>query len=422
MPAGEPTPFPQDAFAEAARIYARGHNLAALAARCGTGKPGFSLGRLPLDEVVTLFAEQVSKVPEARRRALKELSRGLGGDLEGLAEVTPAALRRKIRALPDLAPPERARWLVLLLSDPRPEIWKLARLLEPKSRAVGKETPTVKLRRERDEARAAIESVERDREALARERDEAREGLERTLARAARLDGEVTRLRRKVSREVELRKLAETREEAAEETARLRAEDASLRKAEVLDLRRRLQVRDAPGAARQRRDLLEKKSELEEKYEALSRNYSVLKVALRALKTRIGDSWEARKIREKDLRPRDPGEALAVTEPAEKDPRPVGEKVRIPADPHHWPGGRERFERFLGRLARSPYVTRVVPQSFQHATHHGLAFVSDEGDVVARVSEGDHAARILILTTAVHRGEGEFVRRALETVFREHDL
>jgi hypothetical protein len=422
MSAGEPPPFPKDAFAEAARVYARSHNLVALASRCGTRKPGFSLQRLPLEEVIALFADQVADVPLARRPALKELLRGLGGDREGLADTAPSALRRKLGSLPDLSPQERGRWIALLLSDARPEVWKLIPLLDQAGRSTGKESATARLRRERDEAVRALETAEREAEELHRARARVEEELDRSRAQAARLEGDVRRLRQKVGKEVELRKLAERRRVAAEETARAREEDASLRKAEVLDLRRRLQVRDAPGTARQWRDLWEKVSELEEKYESLSRNYSALKVALRALKTRIGDSWEARKIREKDLRPRDPDEVLTIAEPIDVDSRPAEEKIRIPADPHHWPGGRERFERFLVRLARSPHVTRVVPQSFQHATRHGVAFVSDEGDVVVRVSEGDHAARVLVLTTAVHRGEGEFVRRALESVFEEFSL
>jgi hypothetical protein len=161
---------------------------------------------------------------------------------------------------------------------------------------------------------------------------------------------------------------------------------------------------------------------LVERNAALLRDYSAARSALRALKDRMAERWTEGKIRERELRPVDPDEPLVVEPPLERDPRPAADKVRMPSDPHHWPGGSTRFRSFLERIARCEHVTRIMPRSFQHPTRHGVSFVTDEGDLIARVSEGDHAAIVLILTTATHRGQGEHVRRELAPLFAERGL
>ncbi len=420
-----PSPeFPREAFAEALRAYARGHPLPSLAARCGVRKPGYRLNRLPEEELAALFADHAAEHVEARRFALRELHRSLAageGDVELGAE-TPAAVRKRLKAAAPLAPLERARWIVRLLMDPRPEIWKLTGSLDGRAAPRRRGESAAALRRERDRAREELESLRRTHRTVLEELERTREEAGRRAEQALRAEHEVRRLREKSAREVDLRKEAEDAAEAAREAARAQDRKAEERRHEVSELRRRIQVRDAPGTGREMRELRARQVELEARHAELSRDYSALKAALGTLKNRLGDSWERRRLHEKDLRPGpDPG-TWPVTAPRDADPRPAADKVRLPSDPHHWPGGPERFRRFLERIARSPYVTRVVPRSFQHPTRHGISFVTAEGDLVARVSEGDHAARILVLTTAVHRGEGEFVRRELEPLFDDRSL
>lgn len=272
--------------------------------------------------------------------------------------------------------------------------------------------------RARAEQRAEI-----DTDRLARDLADALRAADALREERDRMAREVRNLQRVIARETDLRKQAERRGERAYEAARKSADEASEAKEE---LRRRAQrsahVTDGGASARQWRDLQNRMTELAETNSALRRDYSAAHSALRALKDRMAERWTEGKLRERDLRPVDPDEPLVVEPPLERDPRPAAEKVRMPSDPHHWPGGSTRFRGFLERIARCEHVTRIMPRSFQHPTRHGVSFVTDEGDLIARVSEGDHAAIVLILTTATHRGQGEHVRREIAPLFAERGL
>ena len=306
--------------------------------------------------------------------------------------------------------PARARWILALLLDPRPEIWPLVSALRrpPRRASVG--------------ARAE-QHAGPDAGRLAKDLDRAGHTADALREERDRMARDVRTLQRVIARETDLRKQAERRAERAYETARKSADDATEAKAE---LRRRVQraaqVTDGAASARQWRDLQSRMTELAEMNAALRRDYSAAHSALRSLKDRMAERWTEGKIRERDLKPIDPDEPLVVEPPLERDPRPAAEKVRMPSDPHHWPGGSARFRGFLERIARCEHVTRIMPRSFQHPTRHGISFVTDEGDLIARVSEGDHAAIVLILTTATHRGQGEHVRREITPLFAERGL
>jgi hypothetical protein len=410
MAAAKDTPFPEPAFAEAAVVYAVEHDLFALAARCGARKKGYRLRQLGAEAVADLLAERAAEDPAARKRALSEMLEDLGGAPEALAAEEPAPLRKRLRGVPIPDAAARARWILALLLDPRPEIWPLVSALRrppqrPPSRARAERRPEA----DADRLAKDLDRAGRTAAALREERD-----------RTAR---EVRNLQRVIARETDLRKQAERRAERAYEAARKSADEATEAKEE---LRRRVQrsaqVADGAASARQWRDLQGRMTELAETNAALRRDYSAARSALRALKDRMAERWTEGKIRERDLRPVDPDEPLVVEPPLERDPRPAAEKVRMPSDPHHWPGGSARFRSFLERIARCEHVTRIMPRSFQHPTRHGVSFVTDEGDLIARVSEGDHAAIVLILTTATHRGQGEHVRREIAPLFAERGL
>ncbi len=410
MVAAKDTSFPEPALAEAARVYAQQHDLFALAARCGVRKKGHRLQRLGAEAVADLLAERAAEEPVARKHALSQMLEDLGGAPEPLAAEEPAALRKRLRSMPVPDAPARARWILSLLLDPRPEMWPLVSALRrPPRRAPSR--ARAEQRREAD-----VDRLAKDLDRAGRAADALREERDRTAR-------EVRSLQRVIARETDLRKQAERRAERAHEAARKSADEAAEAKAELRSrAQRSAHVGDGAASARQWRDLQGRMTELAEKNAALLRDYSAARSALRALKDRMAERWTEGKIKERDLRPVDPDEPLVVEPPLERDPRPATEKVRMPSDPHHWPGGSARFRAFLERIARCEYVTRIMPRSFQHPTGHGISFVTDEGDLMARVSEGDHAAIVLILTTATHRGQGEHVRRQLAPLFSERGL
>lgn len=411
MPAAKDPQFPVAAFAEAARVYAVGHDLFALAARCGARKKGYRLQRLGAEAVADLLAERAAEDPNARKHALSQMLEDLGGAPEAISGEEPAVLRKRLRRTPMPDDATRARWVLALLHDPRPELWPLVEALRRPPRRAAPRGAKADEPGEADARRLAgdIERARRTADALREERD--------------RLAREVRNLQKVIARETDLRKQAERRAERAHESARTSAAEAIEAKEE---LRRRVQrsaqVTDGAVSARQWRDMQGRVTELAERNAALLRDYSAARGALRALKERMAERWTEGKIRERDLRPVATDEPLVVEPPLERDPRPAAEKVRMPSDPHHWPGGSARFRGFLERVARCEHVTRIVPRSFQHPARHGIAFVTDEGDLVARVSEGDHAALVLILTTATHRGQGEYVRREITSLFAERGL
>ena len=306
--------------------------------------------------------------------------------------------------------PARARWILALLLDPRPEVWPLVSALRRPPR--------------RAQSRARAERrPEADADRLAKDLDRAGRAADALREERDRMAREVRSLQRVIARETDLRKQAERRAERAHEAARKSADEATEAKAELhRRAQRSAQVGEGAASARQWRDLQGRMTELAERNAALLRDYSAARSALRALKDRMAERWTEGKIKEKDLRPVDPDEPLVVEPPLERDSRPAAEKVRMPSDPHHWPGGSARFRGFLERIARCEHVTRITPRSFQHPTRHGVSFVTDEGDLIARVSEGDHAAIVLILTTATHRGQGEHVRREIASLFAERGL
>ncbi len=415
--------FPEDAFAEAALVYGELHDLPQLAAQCGARKPGYRLQSLGRDELARLLAERAAEHVPARRKALKGMLEAFAEDDPGLeAGVEVKDLRRRVRKLKAIEGPARAAWIAALLLDSREEVRALAAGLAKKAKGAGKETRTAALRRERDEARTAHAESERDRQRLAREVAGLEEDRETARADRERLMTEARRLRREVSREVERRKAADLRAESAAAEAASRDETVRRLKQEVLELRRQPQVRESGGSRKEWRSLRSEVDEWKDKHVALTRDYSALKLKLRNYEERMAEAWSTRKLREKALRPREPDEPLVVEPPLETDSRDAAEKVRLPADPHHWPGGHERFRRFLERIARHPHVTRVVPQKFARITRHEIGFVTDGGDLVGRVSDGDTSALVLILTTATHRGQGEHIRRELAPLFDDGSL
>jgi hypothetical protein len=235
-----------------------------------------------------------------------------------------------------------------------------------------------------------------------------------------RLTRDVRAFQRQVAREIERRKRAEREAERARSDADRSASEAASAKADLRRLSQRPgQVGEGAVSAREWRELRGRVKELAEQNSLLTRDYSAVKGALQGLKERNAERWTEGKLKTRELRPVTDDEPVIVEPPVESDDRPAAEKVRIPSDPHHWPGGSTRFRTFLTRIARCEYVTRVVPRTFLRPTRHGIAFVDDEGDLVAYVSAGDHAAEVLILTTASHRGQGEHIRAQLEPIFTE---
>jgi hypothetical protein len=415
--------FPEEAFAEAARIYGEEHDLALLAAQCGAKKPGYRLQSLDRDGLARLLAERAAEHVPARRQALKGLLEAFAAEDPHLEpDQDMKALRARLRKQKTLTPGQRAAWTAALLLDPREEVWALTEKLADGATPGPKKSSAAALLRERNEAIAALKEAERQRRRSVGELETARAELETMRADRDRLTREARALRSQASREVDLRKQAESRAEQAMETARSLSEQAEARKDEVLDLRQRRHVRETGVSRREWKDLQNRVTEWKEKHEALSRDYSALKLQLRRHEERMAEAWSLGKLGTKALRPRQPDEPLVVEPPIATDARAAEEKVRLPADPHHWPGGHERFYRFLERIARNPHVTRVVPRTFKRLTRHEISFVTDGGDLVGRISDGDVSALVLILTTATHRGQGEHVRRELAPLFEDRSL
>ena len=402
--------FPAEALAEAARIYAGEHNLFALAEQCGARKKGYRMQSLGVEKVADLLGERLAGHPAVRKPVLTLMLKDLGGAPEALAGEDPAALRARLRAMPMADAATRARWILALLQDPRPELWPLVRALRrPRRRA-----PATELKGENpagakarpapqaDPARAEVEALRFERDRLARE---------------------VDRLNREVARHVERRRREEDAAAKARRAAEKSAAEAAQAKAEIRRLSgRAAQVSDGAALARELRDRQNRIHEQAEQYARLLLDYSAVKGALRSLKDRMADYWTEGKLQPKDLRSAAEGEPFQLEPPLEKDTQSAAEKVRMPSDPHHWPGGAARFRAFLGRIAGCEHVTRIMPRTFEQPTRHGISMVTEEGDLVARVSEGDHSALVLILTTATHRGQGEFVKRQLEPLFAQKRL
>jgi hypothetical protein len=160
---------------------------------------------------------------------------------------------------------------------------------------------------------------------------------------------------------------------------------------------------------------------LKQRAESYALDQARLHTALRRLKERLAEAWVAKQVEIKDLRPAD-DKTPAPVPPTERSTMSPREKVRLPSAPHHWPGGAERFARFLERLAENPHVTRVAPRNFSGPPRQGPEFVTEEGDVLVRITDGDVTAHVLVLTTAADRAQGEFVREALASVFSSTSL
>ncbi len=406
-PAGVPE-FPEKALAEAALAYSGGRPgpLRELARSRGIQKPGFRVGTMSASGVADLLAEAAGQSVPDRREILDALRRGLGDPPEDPSGMAPDALRERLRSLKRPEAEARARWIVALLRDPRPEVRALAGEIPapraPRKRAAARPAagaPAKAL----DDARRRAERAAADLRALREERD--------------RLRREVRDLRRKVGHEEKLRKAAETRAEASEGKRAAAEEALAERTREVARLQGQFQVSDEARAKRERRKLRDRLEEESRGAARTKREYSALLGKIRLLEDQIAEAWSAGKLEQGDFRPADAGAPLAVEPPLETDERPAAEKVRMPADPHHWPGGHEAFRRFLERVARNPYVRRIAPRTFQPVHRHEIASVSDEGYLVALVSGGNYAAQVLIITTATHRGQGEYVRRELAALF-----
>ncbi len=410
--------FPKLALAEAVRTYAVTNDVRRLASRVRAEKKGVRMASVSVAEVAGLIADKAEDHSEARRLVLKTLRRAFQaeGSLDGR---DPRAIQEEIGAFETLGPRERAAWTVRLLSDPRPQVWALAERIEATVMGAG---IAKELQSELDTTRKGKEKRERE----LMEKTQTLRKLETTSNHQAEslelARRDVQRLREELAAERERRIQAERTAADVRARHRRRRAEVDERRSEVLDLRRALQVRETGATTREVRDRQSELEQLRERYQELNRDYAALRATLRALEERLEEAWEAGQLEEKHLKPLHPDASLVVEPPLETDDAPARAKVRMPTVPHHWPGGEERFVRFLERLARSPYVTRVRPRRFQPVPDHGLRFVTDEGDLVARVSDGDYAAEVLVITTAVHRGQGEHVRRSLESVYEEHTL
>jgi hypothetical protein len=226
--------------------------------------------------------------------------------------------------------------------------------------------------------------------------------LERTLAereqqlRELRL--ECTRQEQKMQR---LRSQLETERETHERTKR-QLEEARVTLGRVEDPRAVLAVANVSGEVDHLRALqLTTKLQLD----VALRDCELLANGARVLESMI-ESLLQRSSSHEDPKPQRPSRVSTAS--------PDG-KVRLPIEGEHWP---KHLHSFLHRLAGSEYVEQIQLLDYSKTRPTRILLEIPDSALLAQFSDGDRAARFLILTTAASPASLHWVRRHLaETCF-----
>ncbi len=371
-----------------------------LATRYHITIPGFRANQAPLNLLARAISSSCWKNTALRRgmeAAIERLARPGSSLLAGIDETEAIARFSEL----DKIPVPKLRPLILAaLIDNREPVYEAALALLDRLTAGELHLPPDERPQTRVMPRAPRDDARGGEPPAGARGDRQERSLAKREHQLHALRDECTRQEQKIMR---LREQLDAERAAHLETRRALDEERRLR-----STGRSASVQETEALAEENQRLVADVLRLKRRVDSLLRDHTLLVSGTRAL----GETLES--LVSQVRAPSTP--AVRPHKPTRSVDGPPSGKTQLPTAEHTWP---RHFRSFLARLAESPFVERLHPLDCYPAHTSRITLEIPDGMLLAQFSDGEHAARFLIRTTASTPATLLWVRRHLaETYFQ----